>query len=195
MLQLTLLNLVLATFSNAHTVAWVKGMYCLGGNNTVVDDSNTNLVVNPLYNLTQSDWWFQHDRGCDSASPATRDILNLPAGGTFTIELAHNRGQTTLSYGGKYASEWPDSNTHPEDRSGPGNPPDCIQDDGAMHTNSQSMATGTAFAISYTPDLQSVTMENLVVFTTLSHTPWKRVAMYSVPAALPACPPGGCHCA
>lgn len=195
MLQQTFLALALAALSNAHTVAWVKGMYCLGGNNTAVDDSNTNLAVNPLYNLTQSDWWFQHGRGCDAAPPAAGDILNLPAGGTFTVELAHNRAQTTLSYGGQYASEWPDGNTHPEDWSGPGSPPDCIQDDGAMHTNNQSMAAGTAFAISYTPDLNSVTMENLVVFTTLSHTPWKRLATYSVPAALPACPPGGCHCA
>lgn len=29
----------------------------------------------------------------------------------------------------------------------------------------------------------------------LHSTPWKRVTSYSVPAALPACPPGGCICA
>ncbi|KAH8723483.1 hypothetical protein GQ44DRAFT_710335 [Phaeosphaeriaceae sp. PMI808] len=37
-------------------------------------------------------------------------------------------------------------------------------------------------------------MENLVVFTTRYHTPWKRVATYDVPD-LPACPEGGCTCA
>jgi hypothetical protein len=36
-----------------------------------------------------------------------------------------------------------------------------------MHTNNQSMAAGTAFAISYQSDLAAVTMENLVVFTVL----------------------------
>jgi hypothetical protein len=161
------LFLALSAVAQAHTVAWVKGMYCLGGPDLSADNANTNTAVAPLYNLTQEEWWFQHDRGCDGAPPAHGDILQLPAGGTFTVELAHNRAQTTLSYDGKYTSEWPDGKEHPEDWAGPGGPADCIQDDGAMHTNNQSMAAGTAFAISYQSDLAAVTMENLVVFTVL----------------------------
>ncbi|KAI3149179.1 CAZyme family AA14 [Penicillium roqueforti] len=130
---------------------------------------------------------------CSTA--AGREVLELPAGGSFTVELAHNRAQTTLSYGGQYASDWPDGKDHPEDWAGPGSPPDCIQDDGAMHTNNQSMAAGTAFAISYQSDLADVTIDNLAVFTVLEHTPWKRIATYEVPADLPACPEGGCTCA
>ncbi|RHZ45093.1 lignocellulolytic auxiliary activity family 14 protein [Aspergillus thermomutatus] len=187
--------LALSAVAQAHTVAWVKGMYCLGGPDPSTDNANTNTAVGPLYNLTHEEWWFQHDRGCDAAPPADGDILELPAGGKFTVELAHNRAQTTLSYNGKYTSEWPDGKEHPEDWAGPGSPPDCIQDDGAMHTNNQSMAAGTAFAISYHSDLAAVTMENLAVFTVLEHTPWKRVATYEVPKDLPACPPGGCTCA
>ena len=102
---------------------------------------------------------------CSTA--AGREVLELPAGGSFTVELAHNRAQTTLSYGGQYASDWPDGKDHPEDWAGPGSPPDCIQDDGAMHTNNQSMAAGTAFAISYQSDLADVTIDNLAVFTVL----------------------------
>ncbi|KAH3296412.1 hypothetical protein KXW74_008633 [Aspergillus fumigatus] len=187
--------LAFSAVAQAHTVAWAKGMYCLGGPDPSTDNANTNTAVNPLYNLKKEDWWFQHDRGCDAAPPAEGDILELPAGGKFTVELAHNRAQTTLSYGGKYASEWPDGKEHPEDWAGPGNPPDCIQDDGALHTNNRSMAAGTAFAISYQSDLSAVTMENLAVFTVLEDTPWKRIATYEVPKDLPACPPGGCTCA
>lgn len=159
--------LALSNIASAHTVAWVKGMYCLGGPDPNVDDPNTNTAVNPLWDLPQSEWWFQADRGCDKVPPAAGDFLELPAGGSFTVELAHNRGQTTLSYNGQYTSEWPDGKQHPEDWAGPGSPPDCIQDDGAMHTNNQTMAAGTVFAISYNSDLSAVTMENLVVFTVL----------------------------
>jgi hypothetical protein len=37
-------------------------------------------------------------------------------------------------------------------------------------------------------------MENLVVFSVLANTPWKRVASFDVPADLPPCPTGGCIC-
>lgn len=153
--------------AQAHTVAWTKGMYCLGGPDPSEDNPNTNTAVSPLYDLTQEDWWFQHDRGCDAAPPVDGDILELPAGGKFTVELAHNRAHTTLSYGGEKATDWPDGKDHPEDWAGPGNPPGCIQDDGAMHTNNETTAAGTAFAISYQSDMADVTMENLAVFTTL----------------------------
>ena len=157
----------LTAVANAHTVAWTKGMYCFGGPNTTVDDENTTAAVVPLFQLSQEDWWFQHDRGCDMAPPKDGDVLSLPANGQFTVELAHNRGQTTFSHNGELTSDWPDGHQHPEDWSGPGSPPDCIQDDGAMHAHNESTAAGTAFAISYVSELSQVTMENLVVFTTL----------------------------
>ncbi|KAL3481069.1 hypothetical protein BJX99DRAFT_254047 [Aspergillus californicus] len=187
------LLLAASTLTAAHTVAWTKGMYCFNDPSSNVDTPNTNTAVNPLYNLTKEDWWFQHDRGCDTAPPAAGDILALPAGGSFTVELAHNRAFTSFSYNGEFASEWPDGEDHPEDWSGADG--DCIQDDGALHTYNQSMAAGTAWAISYEGGLEDVTMEGLVVFSVLEHTPWKRLATYEVPADLPACPDGGCICA
>lgn len=157
--------LALATTSYAHTAAWAPGMYCRNGTSGE-DDNNTNTAVNPLYNLTKSDWWFQHDRGCDSFPPSPEDFLDLPAGGSFTVELAHNRAQTTLSYGGQYASEWPDGGTHPENWNAADEGTECLSD-GAMHASNQSTTWGTAFAISYESELSAVTIENLVVFTTL----------------------------
>lgn len=161
------LILALAAAANAHTVGWAKGMYCLGGSDPSVDIPNQNDAVNPLYQFKQEDWWFQHERGCDKAPPKDGDILELPAGGQVTLEMAHNRAFTSLSYDGEMTTAWPDGKEHPEDWRGAGNPPECIQDDGALHTNNQSMAAGTALAISYESELSAVTMENLVVFSVL----------------------------
>lgn len=103
----------------------------------------------------------QADRGCNNVPPKNGESLALPAGGSFTVELAHNRAQTTLSYGGQFTSDWPDGQSHPEDWSNNG---ECLSD-GAMHTKSRDTAAGTAFAISYQSDITKVTMENLVVFS------------------------------
>jgi hypothetical protein len=195
MLTVSTALLALVATSQAHTVGWAKGMYCLGGNVAGQDDPNTNTAVNPLYNLSFQDFWFQHDRGCDQVPPADGDILELPAGGQVTLELAHNRAQTSLSYNGQNAGEWPDGKAHPEDWNGNGVGDGCIQDDGAMHTCNETTAAGTALAISYQSDLSKVTPENLVVFSVLENTPWKRIAVYDIPADLPACPADGCTCA
>ncbi|KAH8821320.1 hypothetical protein F5884DRAFT_840582 [Xylogone sp. PMI_703] len=188
--------LALAASSQAHVFGWAKGMYCKGGNNPSVDDQNTNLAVNPLWQLSKQDFWFQHDRGCDVVPPPAGEFLELPAGGQVQIELAHNRAQTTLSYNGANAGEWPDGKPHPEDWNGnAAGGEGCIQDDGAMHTSNQSTAAGTALAISYNSNIKDVTLENLVVFSVLPNTPWKRIARYDVPAGLPPCPADGCTCA
>lgn len=38
-----------------------------------------------------------------------------PAGGNFTVEIAANRAFTTLSYEGRYTSNWGDGQNHPSD--------------------------------------------------------------------------------
>jgi len=186
--------LALSNVAHGHHAAWAPGMYCQNGPDNI-DDPNTNIAVAPVYNLPRSQWWFQNDRRCDRAPPAPGVFLDLPAGGSFTVEIANNRAWTTLSYDGRLTTQWTDGGEHPEDWRGSGNPPGCIQDAGSLHTNNQSMAAGTAFAISYNSNLNQVTMENLVVFSVLPNTPWKRLATYQVPRDLPPCPAEGCTCA
>lgn len=65
--------------------------------------------MNPLWNLTKTDWWFHHVNGCDAFPPAEGDFLELPAGGSFTVQLADNRASTDLD--GASTSEWPDGET------------------------------------------------------------------------------------
>ncbi|KAF5311490.1 hypothetical protein D9611_011609 [Ephemerocybe angulata] len=175
--------------ANAHLAAWHEGMYCLNGN-TGNQDLNSYDIVTPLYQLPFRDWWFHHVNRCDEFPPAEGKYIDLPAGGSFKIEIASNRAKTELSYGGRDTSEWPDGQSYPQDYHDAG----CITSPN-MHAQDQSRAAGTAFAISYHSDLKDVTPENLVVFSVRYNTPWKRVIYYDVPSALPACPPDGCTCA
>ncbi|KAJ7290046.1 hypothetical protein C8J57DRAFT_336214 [Mycena rebaudengoi] len=181
--------LALSNASWAHFAAWHKGMYCLNGTTPGYDDSDTNAAVQPLFQHTKEEWWFHHVNDCDEFPPAEGDFLELPANGEFTVELAVNRAFTTLSYGGIKIGVFGDGQNYENGLGGT----DCITELN-IHTQNESMAAGTAFAISYQSDISAVTPENLVVFTTLYHTPWKRLATYSVPN-LPACPAGACTCA
>ncbi|KIY46262.1 hypothetical protein FISHEDRAFT_75817 [Fistulina hepatica ATCC 64428] len=180
----------LVTFARAHQAAWVKSMYCLNGDSDT-DDENTNTAVTPLYNLTKSEWWFHNNTNCPAYPPADGEFLELPAGGTFTVEIAQNRAFTTLSYDGELVTDWPDGGNYPANYS---ESPDCITSPN-LHTQNESMAAGTAFAIAYKSEIEDVEVEDLVVFSTLQNTPFKRLATYEVPAALPACPDEGCICA
>jgi hypothetical protein len=190
-MQLALFTVTLCIAAvNAHLAAWHKGMYCLDGTSGKVD-LNAYEATTPLYNLPKSQWWFHHVNGCDNFPPKDGDFLELPAGKDFTVEISANRATTSLAYNGKYTSDWVDGESHPDNFA---KSTGCITQPN-IHTTNESMAAGTAFAISYQSDISKVTEENLVVFTVRYHTPWKRLTSYSVPAALPACPPGGCICA
>ncbi|KAJ2924699.1 hypothetical protein H1R20_g12389, partial [Candolleomyces eurysporus] len=173
----------------AHVCAWHEAMWCLNGN-TGKEDLNSYDIVSPLYQLSFRDWWFHHVNRCDEFPPAPGKFIDLPAGGSFKIEIASNRAKTELSYNGRDSSQWPDGETYPEDYNVPG----CIISPN-LHTQNHDRAAGTAFAIAYVSDIKQVTPQNLVVFSVRHKTPWKRVVYYDVPAAMPPCPPEGCICA
>lgn len=198
MLPLSLFIFTLAGFATAHLAAWNEAMYCFNGTTPGQVNYNTDDAVNPLYNLAQSDYWFHHVNSCDQFPPAPGTFLELPAGGSFTVEIAGNRGVTSFSFNGQYATEWTDGQTHP------GSTDTLTQaqysSDGCIvtpniHTQNETMASGTAFAISYNSELSQVTLDNLVVFSVRYNTPWQRVTSYDVPSAMPACPSSGCICA
>ncbi|KAF9525849.1 hypothetical protein CPB83DRAFT_795622 [Crepidotus variabilis] len=169
-------------------------MYCLKGP-TGKDDRNTNSAVLPMSKMTKSQWWFQHWTGCDQFPPDAGVFLDLPARGNFTVEHAVNRVFTT-TVDNPTLGVYVDGQNHPAlgtSSDGKSGGSDCITNPN-IHTQNETMAAGTAFAISYTSDLSQVTAENLVVFSVLYNTPWRRIAVYKVPD-LPACPAGGCICA
>ncbi|KAG2745013.1 hypothetical protein P692DRAFT_20865647 [Suillus brevipes Sb2] len=190
----------LALLTNAHMAAYHKSMYCFNGTVAGQVNYNNDDPVSPLWMLKQSDYWFHHVNQCDDFPPAPGDFLELPAGSSFTVEIAANRGVTSLSFNGQFATEWGDGGNHPEDYSITNLAGAPLTDSGCIgnpnfHTQNQSMAAGTAFAISYESDISKVTMDNLAVFTVRYNTPWKRVTSYDVPKNMPACPADGCTCA
>ncbi|KAG6818885.1 hypothetical protein H0H93_000622 [Arthromyces matolae] len=189
MLSPLLIFILCSAFAHAHLAAWTKGMYCKNGPQTA-DDENASAPTTPLFNLPKSQWWFHAVDQCNQFPPPDGEFLEIPAGQSFTVEISANRATTTLSYNGIYASDWVDGEAHTDAFRGSTT---CITDPN-IHTQNETMAAGTAFAIAYS-DMSQVTEDNLAVFSVRYHTPWKRLTSYDVPAALPACPPGGCICA
>ncbi|KAL4066486.1 hypothetical protein V8B97DRAFT_1027757 [Scleroderma yunnanense] len=195
---LSVVTLALSGLTFAHLAAWHEAMYCFNGTTPGQVNYNTNDAVNPMYMLSQSDYWFHHVNGCDDFPPSPGVFLELPAGGSFTVEIAGNRGVTSLSFNGQYATEWTDGQPHPGSTTtltdASYSSEGCITTPN-IHTQNETMASGTAFAISYSSDISQVTLDNLVVFSVRYNTPWQRVTSYDVPANMPACPSGGCTCA
>ncbi|KAH8824929.1 hypothetical protein DL96DRAFT_1611296 [Flagelloscypha sp. PMI_526] len=188
------LSVLLARSVESHFAAWHPGT--LKGIDPNRDDMSHGYPTTPMFQLPFKDWWFNHATTCDEFPPDDGVFLELPANGQFTVELATNRAFTTLAYdkGGKDAKIFGHgSDTIDEGQRQPDGSMPCITFPN-IHTQNESMAAGTSFAISYNSELSQVTKENLVVFTTLDNTPWKRVAIYDVPD-LPACPEKGCICA
>ena len=98
---------ILPALASAHIASWGPGMYCRGGL-PGQNNKNNNLPVAPLYQHSKADWWFQHDRNCDTAPPPAGEFLELPVGGHFTVDHGNNQAFTTLSYDGAQVSDWPD---------------------------------------------------------------------------------------
>lgn len=193
-------SLAFVAYAHAHLVAWTQGMYCKNGTVPGVDNVNNDAPITPLYQLKYSDYWFHGVNGCNNFPPDEGEYLELPAGGSFTAEIADNRAATTLSFNGAKTSDWPDGASHPDGYSITNTGGAALSDVGCLqepnlHTQNETMAAGTAFAISYNSDMSQVNLNNLVVFSVRYNTPYKRVVQYDVPADLPACPDGGCTCA
>ncbi|KAJ3730266.1 hypothetical protein C8R42DRAFT_2944 [Lentinula raphanica] len=172
---------------HAHIAPFTKGMWCLNG--STGNNFNSDDPVLPLYQLEFDQWWMHAVNGCDKRPPNPGDFLELPSGNSVVLELGSNQAFTTLSYGGRFTSDWPNGQEYPDNNSNPS----CITSPN-LHTQNQSMAAGTALAISYNSDITKVTPENLVVISVAYNTPFKRLATYDIPDGLPPCPEGGCIC-
>jgi hypothetical protein len=53
---------------------------------------------------------------------------------------------------------------------------------------------GCGLAIAYKSDPKAITPEDFTVISTNAKCPWKRNVDFDIPAFLPECPAGGCHC-
>ncbi|KAI9460396.1 hypothetical protein HD554DRAFT_2316809 [Boletus coccyginus] len=180
------ISIALAGLAHAHMAPFHPAMYCINGSDPNVVNLNSNAACLPLYNLTYSDFWFHHSNGCDKYPPEEGVFLELPAGGSFTVEVAGNRAYTSLNPHATL-TPWGDGRNHPDDYSITNLGGFDITSSGCigspnLHAQNESMASGTAFAIAYESEIDKVTPENLVVFTVRYNTPWKRLTTYDVPS-------------
>ena len=144
-----------------------------------------NRPVAPLQDYTFSQWWFH---GHLDYPPNPGDIFPLTAGEPAVAELACNKGITS----------WWASSEGRTDVSQGDNP--CPSDDGsfpsgAMHTTGLSDVKGCALAIAYESDVSKIQPEDFAVFSVNHTCVWTRDTAFDVPARMPPCPEGGCHCA
>ena len=111
-----------------------------------------------------------------NAYPADGQFFDLPAGGVAKAEVACSKHYTT--FGG--------ANDVPETA--------CPNDFNSLHEASADKTKGCAIAIAYKSDVRSIQPEDFVVISSNHQCPWKRDVEFEIPAGLPACPEGGCHC-
>ncbi|KAL5635058.1 hypothetical protein ACGC1H_002927 [Rhizoctonia solani] len=174
--------LPLVGLARAHGALWHPSMY--GFNVTATNSpqygARDNRPQAPLQRLPFNQWWFH---GHLDQPPHPNDVMELPAGGKVTTELACDKDAT---------SHWP-SGPGGDQQSGndpcPGSP---IQ---RFHTNGLDDLGGCALAIAYKSDATQVQPEDFVVFSINHRCLWDRFTDFQVPANMPACPNGKCTCA
>jgi hypothetical protein len=120
--------------------------------------------------------------------------MELPAGGVFHGEIACGKHHTT------YRKETPESKPIPYmacDKAGDDGKMGAVHATdafpGPAYGESKSVK-GTALGIAYNSDPHKVKPEDFVVISVNHSAPWTREVAFAIPAGLPACPAGGCHC-
>ena len=156
-----------------------------GFNVTMETFDYDNRPVAPLADYTFEQWWFH---GHLDYPPNDGDIFELPAGRAATAELACNKGLTSW-----WASSEGHTDIRQDDNPCPGENGEFPS--GAMHTMGFDDLKGCALAIAYEPDVSKIRPEDFVVFSVNQTCVWTQLTDFHVPARMPRCPEGGCHCA
>ncbi|THH29437.1 hypothetical protein EUX98_g4761 [Antrodiella citrinella] len=166
--------------ASAHASIWHPSMWGFNVTNPDSAFNYDNRPVAPLQAYTFEKWWFHGHLGFP---PHPQDFLELPAGQTVTTEVACDKGATS------YFASSPGGNIQQGDNPCPGSP---ISE---FHTTGLSDVKGCSLAIAYKSNVSEVQPEDFAVFSVNQTCVWNRFTDFQVPAAMPACPPGGCICA
>ncbi|GAA5978485.1 hypothetical protein JCM5350_003119 [Sporobolomyces pararoseus] len=184
MLSFATTLLALPLLTTAHMSPWLPSMYGVGPN---FEYSAGNPVdpIGPGW-TTFDDWWFRGP-SYRALKPQSNVASQLPAGGSFTMEIACHVAWT--SYG--YATTEPGSplDACPGDNAGPyhaGDPNSMEIDD--------HLVSGCALAIADVENIEDVTMDNLVVFSTNQNCVRQKETTFEIPAKMPKCTGSNCIC-
>ncbi|GJN66142.1 hypothetical protein VFPFJ_10266 [Purpureocillium lilacinum] len=178
--------------ATAHLAAYTDGMFCPENKykGPLANFTDENLVVfDPLYDLEFDSWFLSKGRNCHLAEPT--GVWEIQANSQISVPWANWQNSTGFYADGKEENERPSpySVTNPEvvaqglvsESKGLKSP--------NMHAANKSTAAGTAIAVSYVNSIWDVSMENLVVVSIASETPFERLASYKIPdlAACESC--------
>ncbi|WWC61848.1 uncharacterized protein I303_104433 [Kwoniella dejecticola CBS 10117] len=166
---------------NAHIALWDEGMYGWDPN-----DPNQSEPVLPLMHLPFNEWWFH---GYINKPPQDGKFMSLPSGGTYKGQVACNKALTT--YG---QNDYQQTGIYACDGDG------ASGGIGAMHTSDPWASPdpkdvkGCGIAIAYESDVSKIQPEDFAVISVNYTCPWFKDVDFQIPADLPPCPEGGCHC-
>ncbi|CDZ98532.1 beta-1,6-N-acetylglucosaminyltransferase, contains WSC domain [Phaffia rhodozyma] len=182
-------SMLLAPMASAHISFWHPAMYgfCDGGNGKSDYCINTSNPVTPLAQLsfggTKGQGWWYH--GNLDQPPADGEFIELPVGGSITMELACNKAQTQWQPNDGVtipllACDSPAVLHNADAILSPTGPP-------TYHTR------GCALAIAYESDQYKTQPEDFVIISTNRTCPFWHFTDFQIPSDLPACPEGGCN--
>ncbi|TFY82132.1 hypothetical protein EWM64_g1884 [Hericium alpestre] len=145
----------------------------------------------PLIDLPFDQWWFVsaalfNFHGFLDKPPNPGDVFQLPAGGVAHTELACDKGLTSF-YNTSAGGDVRDHNNPDYPCSG--------QPLSQFHTTGINDLGGCALAIAYESDPTKIQPVDFAVFSVNQTCVWTLHTDFQVPAAMPACPEGGCTCA
>ncbi|KAL1405553.1 hypothetical protein Q8F55_009191 [Vanrija albida] len=172
----------LAVPAQAHIALWHPSMYGFG---TGWDNSEMAVPLNQ--NAPKNGpkgWWFH---GKIDEPPAEGEIAQLPAGGKWHTQVSCDKHFTTWGNPNeRYGEQHYACDEYAMLHVGTGKPGDgkTVQTD----------IKGCALAIAYESDPHKVNSDSMVVFSVNYQCPWFKEVEFEIPADLPPCPPGGCHC-
>ncbi|RPA78095.1 hypothetical protein BJ508DRAFT_196211, partial [Ascobolus immersus RN42] len=155
-----------------HIAMWHPSVY--GASDP--DDWQNVGIVQPLLNKPFDEWWFH---GRIDSEPT--EVLELPAGGRVTVELACNKQLTSMG------------NTRKTTNNNP-----CPDDSNSFHAGKpvqDDQIRGCALAVVDVEDAKDAGKDQMAVFST-NHTCVKyRFTDFEIPANMPECSGRNCICA
>lgn len=137
----------------------------------------------PLQYYDFNQWWFHNHI---NYPPHDGDVFEFPAGGSATIEIGCNKGWTSY-----FASD--DGRTDLRDGSGK-----CCGGDAppaSVHAANFNDVAGCGIGIVDKANVHDIKPEDFAIFSANHTCPWFTENVFHVPADMPACSQGVCHCA
>ncbi|GAA5992324.1 hypothetical protein JCM10908_000426 [Rhodotorula pacifica] len=171
--------------ASAHMSIWHPSMYGVGPN-WAYDAGAPTDPLGP--GLQQDDWWFRGPKA-RSLTPQAGAVMELPAGGSITFEIACNYAFSSYGYNPSVPGSLLDA---------------CPTGAGPYHAGDpdapdidRSLVSGCALAIADVDNIDNinkVTTDNLAIFSVNHQCVQQKRTSFRIPAKMPKCTGSKCIC-